>query len=860
MGAVYRARDTRLGRDVALKALPASMAKDPSRLARLRREARILASLSHPHVATLFGLEETDGDTVLVMELVEGQTLHDRLRRPLPMAEALELARQIAEGLEAAHEQGILHRDLKPENVAVTAKGQVKLLDFGLARALVEEQGVDSRSPTNSAPQEESGAIVGTASYMSPEQARGDMVDERSDVWGFGCVLYEMLSRRRAFPGTNWGESVAAVLEREPDWTALPRETSPAVHSLLRRCLRKDEVRRLHDIADARIELEEAIDTGRALPARTDPRSQSPRRWFPAISAGALALAVVALLLGRTARPVAAPPRPLTRFTIPVPAGVAIAPRGGLAVSPDGRLLVFVAQGGGKPRLHLRRLDEWQTRPIPGTEGASGPFFSPDGEWIAFMSDESQLKKMPLRGGTPQVVCDRCQSFAGSWGKDDRIVFANMHQGGLWRVPAAGGTPEKILSPPTGSGDRYLWPEHLPDGKTVLFTIWHEGRARIAALSLETGQQRTLVDPGSRPRYLPSRQIVYTAEGRLLAVSFDMDRLEVQGTPTPVLDGVSSDPLAQEYDVADGGTLLYLSRASGGDRLVWRSRGGATDPLPLERGSYFDPVLSPDGERIAVTLLEGFARNIWIYDVRRKTLSRLTFSGDDIFSLWHPGGRRVVFTSGRSGPYNVYWTAADGSGEPERLTHNANPHRATSWSPDGDVLLFHEYAPGVGRDIWQLPMSGDDRSVRPFLRTPFNEMEGVFSPDGRWVAFMSDESGRWEVYLRAYPGSREKTRVSVEGGWSPVWNPGGHELFYQNATGVLAVSISGGPIPTVGEPRLLFESRSDVPLNRGKNFDVSRDAQRFLVVERTAPSDLSVILGWVDPLRHPVAPITEERR
>ncbi len=852
MGEIYLAKDTKLDREVAVKVLPSAFSENKERLARFEREAKLLASLNHPNIAAIHELEESDGVHFLALEYVPGETLAERIKRgPIFIDEALPLFKQIAEGLEAAHEKGVIHRDLKPANIKVTPEGKVKVLDFGLAKAMAGEtpfQGL-SESPTITRDDTETGVLLGTAPYMSPEQARGKRVDKRTDIWAFGCCLYEALTGKVAFLGETVSDTIAATLDREPDWHALPETTPVSFQRLLQRCLNKDSGERLQHIGDARIEIKEVL-AERALPVDSTTAERRTARWKQAVPWGLAALALaVSIAFWNLWRP-RVPNDPAQtgamRFALTLPEGFVL-PQDtyGYAISTDGKKVVVVASRGTDSRLYLRKLDQTSFEEIPGTEGARFPFFSPDGEWVGFTTEDC-IKKMFLGGGTPQVLCEDCRptSSAPDWAVDDSIFFGSRT--GLWRISASGGRPELLAAPDSTQvqATLFLWPEFLPDEETVLFTISGGGRTSIALLSLETGEWRTLLEGGSQPHYMPTGHLVYAHDGQLMAVPLDPKTLDILGDPTPFLETLAVGFFSTNFDASENGTLVYVPRKE--SKLVWRDHQGNAHVIPAPARDYREPDISPDGKRVAVNIVEGAARDIWVYDLERGTLTRLTFGKDEWFTLWTPDGENIVFTSGRAGQYNLYMKRADGSGDAEQLTVHEHQQKASSWSPDGRVLLLNVVDPDTGGDIYQLTLD-EDRTLTPFLKTPFFELNPKFSPDGRWVAYGSTESGRWEVYVRAYP-SGEKQMVSVEGGRQPIWHPNGRELFFASGSNFMAVSFSARPAFHVGAPRVLFEL-SSVPGLNNENIDISPDGERFLVADRAVIRKINVVLNWFEELK-----------
>ncbi len=853
MGEVYQARDLKLNRQVALKILPDSFAHDSERLARFDREAKLLASLNHTNIAAIYGLEEARDKKFLVLELVAGETLAQRIKKgPLPMEEALELCRQIAEGLEAAHEKGVVHRDLKPANVMIAGNDKIKILDFGLAKFLAAESAATAatQSPTITEAMTGPGMILGTAAYMSPEQANGKAVDKRADIWAFGCIVYECLTGRRAFPGDTVSETIASILGREPGWDALPATTPPAVRKLLERCLRKNPHERIHDVSDVRIEIQEALNESAAVVQVQEKGLRGRLLMLLAVVGGVLLSAVAGMVLGRIWIPPGENPLPVEKTTISLSGSGLTLTEGGVAISPDGRSIVFAARAVDGQRLYVRRIGDWVSLPLKGTEGAYGPFFSPDGGSVAFIAD-GKLKKAPLGSGPTETICSvALQSTGGSWGRDGRIVFSQWPNGGLSRVAAEGGTPEVLTQPPDNAF--YCFPELLPSAKTIVFTAVRKGRQSLTALSLQTGKLKTLIESAGGARFLSNGYLVYQSEGNLRAIGFDPDNLETRGTSHVVAEGVINFIVpgrARGYDVSANGTLVYSPPFTSLYRLVWKNRSGSTEPLNLNPRAYAFPALSPNGRLVSVTVRDGSSRNLWIGSVEAEPLRRLTFGDNDTYSLFTPDSKRVVFTSGKGGQPNLFWTPADGSGNPDALTVGAHVRgRPTSWWPLGKVILFIDDDRSGGKDIGQLEVDRKS-AVRTFIGTQFDELEAVFSPDGRFVAYQSNESGRWEVYVQPYPGPGAKEQVSTDGGLAPVWNPKGDELFYQTANSLMAVRMKNGK--SADAPAILFALPRTSDYRRGYN--VSPDGQRFLMLESADPGQaawqINVILNWFAELK-----------
>jgi Tol biopolymer transport system component/tRNA A-37 threonylcarbamoyl transferase component Bud32 len=881
MGEVYRARDENLGRDVAIKVLPEIVAHDADRRARFEREAKTLASLDHPNIATIHGLEKSEGTHALVMELVEGPTLADRLAQgPLPVSEALLIAKQIAEALEAAHEQGIVHRDLKPANVKVRPDGTVKVLDFGLAKAM-EPAAVSlsvTQSPTITTPaMTQMGVILGTAAYMSPEQARGSVVDRRADVWAFGVVLYEMLTGQRLFSGPTVGDTLAQVLEREPDLSRLPTTTPVAIKRLVRRCLVKSRKERLQHIGDARVEINEAL-TAPSLEAITagtmPPKVAGWRRTLPWVAA-VITTAVVAGVIGWRAQP-EPPARTPARFTIGTlpPGFLLVGQYPEVAISRDGTRIVYGSGNTAPPQrlLYLRQVDQLEATSIRGTEGGSYPVFSPDGESIAFYDEaNAALKRVPVLGGRAISVIRLGGRLTGvSWASDDMIIFGTDESHGLRRVAAGGGVSQALTT--VGQDDTetlHNWPHALPGGREVLFTVLKRSQksgtsivesARIALVSIETRQVTDLL-AGSHPQYSPTGHIVYSAEGTLWAVAFDRDRLALEGDPIQVVQNVQ--PKASDganFSVSANGSLVYVSMPGVGlDRtLVWVDRSGREVLLPLPPAEYQYPRLSPDGTRVVVNIGASTRGDLWVYDVERGTPLRLTTSPTVVeHPFWTTDGERVVFGTSFGPEHWLFSTAADGTGGVERLssvegTDFADPQ---GWSADGKTLVFG-YGPGDRSNnfgLGVLSMEGN-HAWKPLVQTAASEHTASLSPGSKWIAYVSNETGRSEIYVERFPGLGARRTVSADGGDDPMWSPTGRELFYRRLSdsAMMTVPIITEPTFTAGPPKVLFKGRYFD--GGGHHYDVARDGQRFLMLkegESTGATELPIILveNWFEELK-----------
>ena len=899
MGQVYRATDTKLKRQVAIKIVPPSLAADADRLARFQREAEVLASLNHPNIAGIYGLEESGGLTALVMELVEGEDLSQRINRgAIPLDEALPIAKQIAEALEAAHEQGIIHRDLKPANIKVRADGTVKVLDFGLAKA-IEQAGTAgqaggagrdvSRSPTITSPaMTQAGMLLGTAAYMSPEQARGKSVDKRADIWGFGAVLFEIVTGKRAFPGEDITDTIVWVVSKEPDWSALPVPTPVGLRRLLGRCLKKDAKARMRDIGEARLQIEDLLSGGpeEMAPAASgiaSPPMAAKRRPIIAIASVTLLVGAAVLATWALTPPAPGKLQPMRFAIVPTAAHpLQIQAGANLALSPDGTHLVYVSRDG---QLMVRAIEQLDAVPLGGITDARSPFFSPDGRWVGFSTggvrgNGGELKKVSITGGPPLSLC-RYQGVprGASWGPDDTIVFAtNDTNSGLLRVSAAGGEPTVLTTPDAAHGEADHWfPSVLPGGRAVLFTIKAPGAndaGQVAVLDLTTGQRTILIRGGSQAEYFdlstrskPGGYLVYALAGALRAVRFDPETRTVGNDPVPIVEQVfNQEANVKVFSVSRQGALVYVgggTTAPAARSLVWVTRHGQEAQITAPLRAYQSLRLSPDGTRVALGISDQ-ETDIWIWDLARQTLTRLTDTpAYDSDPVWTPDSRRIIFASSLAGNSNLFWQAADKTGTVERLTTSPNTQQPTAIAPDGTRLIVAEIVPTTSGDLRVLRMenkTGGPRQTEPLLQTTFNELNGEISPDGHWLAYQSNDSGLFQISVRPFPNvDSGHWTISPSGGTMPVWARSGTELFYLDGTNTLtAVPVRTTPTFSAGTPTKLFGVR-DVPGGAGRTYDVSPDGQRFLVIkdgasgdQTSTPSSIVVVVNWSEELKQRV--------
>ncbi len=875
MGEVYRAEDTKLGRSVAIKVLPPEVSQDPERLARFEREAQLLAALSHANIGAIYGLEDVGERRFLVLEHVKGENLAERLKLgPIPETEVLDIARQIAEALEEAHEAGIVHRDLKPANVMLTPDGKVKVLDFGLAKAWAGEDAMSgstsdlSKSPTLAYATTGAGLILGTAAYMSPEQARGRPVDRRADIWSFGVVVFEMLTGASMFSGETVSDILASILKDEPSWEKLPPDTPRRLERLLYRCLAKNPRRRLRDIGDARLELEEMIENPEASPeggvAETPAPTGRLRGALPWLAAAVFLVGGAAA--GYLLRP-APEAAPVIRASIPPPEGTAFhldaASPGAVTLSPDGRKLVFAAQDGeGQVLLYVRPLDASQAYALSGTEGAQYPFWSPDARSIGFFA-EGKLKKIDAGGGPPLTLCEASNGKGGTWGEDGTIVFAPSHNTPLHRVSEAGGESAAITELDREAGENsHRHPRLLPDGTRVLYlarragapveTTGAEGNAVMVA-PVEGGPGRLLARSEAAAEYA-SGYLLFLRDDTLMAQPMDPGAAELGGEPVPLAEGVGvlGGSALATFTASRNGVLAHQKGSgAGSSRLRWYGIDGAEGEFIGEPAAHRDPRISPDGRWVVTAIVDPKTgtSDLWVLEIARQVATRLTTDpGNDQSPVWTPDSSSVIFHSDRSGTFNLFRKRVGGFGDEQMLLETPLNKAPSSVSPDGRWLLYGSEGEGADGDLWVLPLDGEGEP-RPVLQTPGSEWPGAFSPDGRYIAYFSDESGGWEIYVTPFPEADRKWRVSTNGAVYPEWTPDGRQIVYHGLSGGLVsarVEATGDDFRVV-EELPLFDIAA--PTGGVVSWALAPDAERFLVVsppegvESTSPL-VSLVVNW----------------
>ena len=861
MGEVYRARDTKLGRDVAVKLLPSSFSGDSERLRRFEQEACAAGALNHPNVLVIHHIETHEGAPYIVSELLEGETLRKRMSgTAMAQRRVIDYASQIAHGLAAAHEKGIVHRDLKPDNIFITKDGRVKILDFGLAK-LTQPDGSQSQTeiPTRRV-DTNPGVVMGTVGYMSPEQVRGKAIDHRSDIFSFGAILYEMLSGRRAFHGESAADMMSAILKEDPPELSETNHTvSPALERLVNHCLEKDPEARFHSARDLAFAIE-ALSGSTPTSIQTMATATLPRRLMKGRELTAWIVAIVAILVAAFALAVpyfrrSSAATHTIRFTIPAPEKVSLT--NFMALSPDGLHLAFTGRDStGKNLLWVRPLDSLDARVLSDTDEAAYPFWSPDSHFMGFFA-QGKLKKIDVLGGRPQTVCDAPAGVGGTWNRDNVIVFTPSTREPLYRVSADGGlsTPVTALDGSRGETS-HRQPYFLPDGRHFLFfALNRQADNYVYVGSLDSKETKPLSAIHTNAVYAPPGYLVYRRDDRLMAQGFDATSLQLAGEPFPVGEQLIFIPGPVgfvSFTVSENGMLVYRGGSAIGSDLLWFDRGGKQLGPLRPREGYINVSLSPDGKRVAYSIGNASARDIWLLELGRDLPSRFTFGpAYNWLPIWSPDGSRIVFASNRDGPIDLYQKPASGAGNEEALLKSNEDKLPTDWSSDGQFILYDAVDPKTRGDLWILPLSGDRKSF-PFLQTQFSERQGQFSPDGHWIAYSSDVSGQYEVYVQSFPVAGGAHRVSTNSGMQPRWRHDGKELFYISADRkLMAVDVNAGPSTfEAGVPRQLFETR--ITVLEGRNiYGVTRDGQRFLINSGESPfgAQLNVVLNWTADLK-----------
>ena len=872
MGIVYLAHDTKLKRSVAIKSIPAALADDTTARMRFRREAEVLASLNHPNIAVIHEIIEEKKSGYLILEYISGETLAERItREPLTLQEALSISQQVAEAVSAAHDKGVIHRDLKPGNIKITSDGKVKILDFGLAKPLTRENKNGESTATHP------GRVIGTPAYMSPEQARGKPTDKRSDIWSFGCVLYEILTAKVLFKGETVSDTLANVLQTEPHWQTLPQSTPANIQVLLRRCLEKDPQRRLRDIGDAAIEISETLNTPAMAPPVTTPsislkpetatkaNSRRIAMMIATIIIIVLSAITVGLILERRTQPPSEQIRPVVAFDVKVPEDVSMVARGAMAISPmaispDGTHIAVVGRKAGAKQLYLRPLNRQEVIPVKGTDGTTTAFFSPDSQWLGYAT-ATRLWKVALGCGQPIPICDVTGIHSAFWAQDDTIIFSSTQYLELAHVKASGGVPQPVSQREGPREWMHRDPEVLPGGKAVIFGTHDgagsEGFQNIVVQSLVTGERKTLLEGAVFHRYAASGHLVYESGEAMMARPFDKDTLTITG-PAVRIEGVRLARFSRQ------GTLAWVPSVPQPERMrVWVDREGNEAPVIDERKQYYGPRVSPDGSRLALWI-GGTDSHVWILDLRRGVMDQLTKTGRNWWCSWSPDGSRIAFTSLRSEESaeaaNLYWKAADGSGPAEQLTQGTFIDNPTGWTGDGkSIIVQRSFHPQTGWDVMLLSPGGDLK-LQPLLSSPANESRGELSPDGRWLAYVSTEAGPPGVFVQAFQSPKRKWPISPAGisAGDPLWSSDGRELFYRDldAEKIVAVDVETADEFAAGTPEFLFDDFYLEHIAYGRTYDITPDGQRFVMVKEMNPPPrrIAVVLNWFEELKRLAPP------